>query len=87
MAIVVNPKFKNGDYIINRTCGDMAVVKGVTQKGYYTFLHYYNNMSKVMKNLDKYTYELQVNYEKFFDYCTDDEKKDLDEKIIKVDKE
>lgn len=87
MPIIVDPKFKNGDYIINRTCGDMAVVKGVTQKGYYTFSHYYNSMTKNMKDLVKYTYELQVNYDKFWDFCTEEEKMDLNEKIEKAKKE
>lgn len=83
MAIVVDCKFKKGDYIINRTCGDMAIVNGVTAKGYYTFQEYYDEMFHNLKDLKKYTYELQVNYQKFFELCNDEEKERLDDIIRK----
>ena len=81
MPVVVDCKFKNGDYIINITCGDMAIVKGVTTKGYYTFSAYYGKMFDRLKDLDKY--ELQVNYQKFFDFCNDEERNKLDDIIEK----
>jgi hypothetical protein len=76
---MIEPKFQKGDYIINRTCGDMGIVKGITKKGYYQFEEYYGNMFKELKNKG---YELQINYQKFYEPCTDEEKKRLD-KIIK----
>ena len=81
--IVVEPKFKEGDYIINRTCGDMGIVKGVTKKGYYTFSEYYGAMFHELKDLKTYEYELQVNYQKFFELCNDDEKAEMDKIIEK----
>lgn len=82
MPIVVDAKFKDGDYIINRTAGDMAIVKGVTNKGYYTFREYYSKMFNELKDLAKYNFDLQVNYQKFYDFCTDEERKEMDD-IIK----
>lgn len=76
---MIEPKFQKGDYIINRTCGDMGIVKGITKKGYYQFEEYYGNMFKELKNKG---YELQINYQKFYEPCTDEEKEKLDE-IIK----
>lgn len=76
---MIEPKFQKGDYIINRTCGDMGIVKGITKKGYYQFEEYYGSMFKELKNKG---YELQINYQKFYEPCTDEEKKKLDE-IIK----
>ena len=29
---MIEPKFQKGDYIINRTSGDMAIIKGTTKK-------------------------------------------------------
>lgn len=80
--IIVEPKFNKGDYIINHSSKDMAIVKGVTKKGYYQFEEYYSGMSKQLKDLKNMTFELQVNYQKFFELCNDEEKKRLDE-IIK----
>ena len=34
---MVEPIFKKGDYIINRTSGDMAIIDSVTPKNYYHF--------------------------------------------------
>lgn len=73
--------FKKGDYIINRHSGDMAIVKGITKKGYYQFEAYYGNMFKQLKDVKNYNYDLQVNYQKFFDFCTEEEKKKLDNMI------
>ena len=78
----VEPIFKKDDYIINRSAGDIAIVDKVTPKNYYTFKTYYSDMFKELKDLKKYKYELQVNYQKFWELCTDEEKKKLDE-IIK----
>lgn len=83
METVVEPKFKKGDYIINRTCGDMAIVNGVTKNNYYTFKEYYSAMFHTLKDLDRFKYELQVDYQKFFDLCKDDEKGRMDEIIAK----
>jgi len=80
--IVIEPKFNKGDYIINHSSKDMAIVKGVSKKGYYQFEAYYSGMSKQLKDLKNMTFELQVNYQKFFELCNDEEKKKLDE-IIK----
>jgi hypothetical protein len=38
-----------------------------------------------LKNVSDKSYDLQVNYQKFFDLCTEEEKKKLDE-IIKNEK-
>jgi hypothetical protein len=80
--IVIEPKFNKGDYIINHSSKDMAIVKGVTKKGYYQFEEYYSGMSKQLKDLKNMTFELQVNYQKFFELCNDEEKEKLNE-IIK----
>lgn len=79
---MIEPKFSKGDYIINRTSGDMAIVKGITKKGYYQFSAYYGHMFGKLKDVKNFNYDLQINYQKFFDLCTDEEKKELD-KIIK----
>ena len=72
------PKFKQNDYIINRTAGDMAIVKGVTSRGYYQFEAYYGNMFKDLKDVKNKNYDLQVDYQKFWDFCTSEEKSKLD---------
>lgn len=79
---MVEPIFKKGDYIINRTSGDMAIVKGVTKRGYYQFEAYYGSMFGDLKDVKNKNFDLQINYQKFYDLCTDDEKKKLDD-IIK----
>jgi len=82
--------FKSGDYIINRTSGDMAIVKGVTKKGYYQFKTYYGSMFKELKDVSSKNFDLQINYQKFYDLCNEEEKKKLDsiieENKKKVDK-
>jgi hypothetical protein len=80
---MIEPKFQKGDYIINRTCGDMAIVKGITKKGYYQFEAYYGGMFKQLKDVKDNNYDLQINYQKFYDLCDENEKKKLDEIIKK----
>jgi hypothetical protein len=72
---MIEPKFKKGDYIINHNSGDIAVVKEITKKGYYQFYHYYGGMLKELKDKG---HSLQVNYQKFFDLCTEEEKNMMD---------
>jgi hypothetical protein len=79
---MVEPIFKKGDYIINRASGDIAIVKGVTKKNYYQFDAYYGGIFKELKDVKNSIYDLQVNYQKFYDLCTEEEKKKLDD-IIK----
>lgn len=64
-------KFNPGDYIINRKCGDMAVFDKVDKNGYLHFEKYYSKMGNYFKDVKKYT--LQINYQKFFDNCTEEE--------------
>jgi hypothetical protein len=80
---MIEPKFQKGDYIINRTCGDMGIVKGITKKGYYQFEAYYGNMFKQLKDVKDKNYDLQINYQKFYELCNENEKKKLDEIIKK----
>ena len=80
---MIEPKFQKGDYIINRTCGDMGIVKGLTNKGYYQFEAYYGNMFKQLKDVKDKNYDLQINYQKFYELCNENEKKKLDEIIKK----
>jgi hypothetical protein len=80
---MIEPKFQKGDYIINRTCGDMAIVKGLTKKGYYQFEAYYGGMFKQLKDVKDKNYDLQINYQKFYELCDENEKKKLDEIIKK----
>jgi hypothetical protein len=79
---MVEPIFKKGDYIINRASRDMAIIKGVTKKNYYQFDVYYGGMFKELKDVKNSNYDLQVNYQKFYDLCTEEDKKKLDD-IIK----
>jgi hypothetical protein len=78
---MTEPIFKLGDYIINRSAGDMAIVDKVTKKNYYHFKVYYGGMFHEFKNVSDKGYDLQVNYQKFFDLCNEEEKKILDELI------
>ena len=77
----VEPKFKPGDYIINRKSGDMAIIDKVTPKNYYHFKEYYGNMFHRFKECEDTSYDLQVNYQKFFDLCTDEEKDKLNKML------
>ncbi len=79
----VEPIFKPGDYIINRTSGDMAIIDKVTPKNYYHFKQYYGSMFDELKNVKDKNYDLQVNYQKFYSLCNEEEKKKLDEIIEK----
>ena len=82
---MVEPKFEKGDYIINRTNGNMAIVKNVTKRGYYQFSAYYSAMFKELKDVKNLNYDLQINYQKFYDLCNEEEKEKLDS-IIKENK-
>lgn len=74
----MEPKFKENDYIINHASGDMAIIDSVTQKGYYHFKVYYSGMLEEFRDAKSKLNDLQVNYQKFWDFCTDNEKKKLD---------
>lgn len=76
------PKFKNGDYIINHVSGDMGIIKGTTKAGYYQFEAYYGGMFHDLKEVKNKNYDLQINYQKFYELCNEEEKEKLDE-IIK----
>ena len=79
--IVIEPKFNKGDYIINHSSGDIAKIKGISKKGYYQFEAYYSGMSKQLKDLKNLTFELQVNYQKFYELCNDEEREKLEHAI------
>ena len=79
---MIEPKFQLGDYIINRSAGDMAIVDKITKKGYYHFKVYYGNMFNELKDAKNPLNDLQINYQKFWDLCNDDEKNNLNEIII-----
>lgn len=80
---MIEPKFAKGDYIINRKNSfensDIGIVKGITKKGYYQFSALYGGMFHKLKDVDDKNYDLQINYQKFYDLCTDEEKKKFDE--------
>lgn len=80
---MVEPKFKPGDYITNRKSGDLAIVKGVTKKNYYQFEAYYGAMFGELKDVKDKLFDLQVNYQKFYELCNEEEKKKLNEIIEK----
>lgn len=77
--IVFEEKFKNGDYIINRKCGDMAVYDKTDKNGYMHFKYYYGKMFDSFHDVKKYT--MQINYQKFYELCNDDEKNRMDDLI------
>lgn len=78
----IEPKFKSGDYIINRHSKNMGIVDKITPKGYYHFKAFYGAMFDTLKDVKDKKNDLQINYQKFFELCTDEEKKRLDD-IIK----
>jgi len=80
---MIEPKFKPGDYITNRKSGDLAIVKGVTKKNYYQFEAYYGAMFGELKDVKDKLFDLQVNYQKFYELCNEKEKKKLNEIIEK----
>lgn len=84
--IIIEPKFVKGDYVINRSCGSIGIIKGITKKGYYQFSAYYDGMFHRMKDVKNENHDLQVNYQKFWDICKDEERNRLDE-LIEKDKE
>lgn len=77
---MLEPKFKKGDYIINRKGRIMGIVSKLDSKGYYNFKFLYGGMFNTV--FDTNIELVQINYQKFFDFCTDEEKEKLDE-IIK----
>lgn len=81
---IFEEKFKKGDYIINHTCGDIAVYDKMDKHGYIHFKYYYSNMFHHLKDVEKYT--LQVNYQKMFELCNDEEKIKFNEIIKKHEK-
>lgn len=81
-SLRVEPRFKKDDYIINHSSGDIAIVAKVTPKNYYKFKVYYNAMFDELKDVSLSTNDIQVNYQKFFEPCTEEERKRLDE-IVK----
>lgn len=81
----VECKFKQGDYIINRAVGDMMVLKKVDEKNYMHFAYYYSTWDKGMIQRNGNN-TMQVDYQKFLDWCNEDEKSLMD-KYIKEDKE
>ena len=78
----IEPIFKKGDYIINHTSGDMAIIDSVTPKNYYHFKAYYGSMFDELKDVKNKLNDLQINYQKFYELCNEEEKKKMDE-IIK----
>ena len=80
--IEIIPKFNKDDYVINRASGNMGIIKGVTKKGYYQFKAYYSKMFDEFNDVKNLNYDLQINYQEFMDFCTDEEKQNLD-KLMK----
>jgi hypothetical protein len=76
---MIEPNFQKGDYIISDASGDMAIISSIDKKKYYHFKEYYGKMFEEFKDTKKYL--LQVNYQKFFRKCTDDEIKKLNNMI------
>lgn len=64
-------KFKKGDIIICHGCKDIAVYDKTDKKGYMHFKEYYDRMFDRMKDVKRYT--LQVNYQKMWNLCTQEE--------------
>lgn len=83
---MIEPKFEKGDYIISHYSGDMAIVNSLDKKSYYHFKAYYSAMLDEMKDLKKYPYTLQIDYQDIFVKCNEEEKKKLD-LFIKKEKE
>jgi hypothetical protein len=73
---VFDKNFKKGDYIINRTSGDIAILEKYDDRGYMHFKHYYGAMFDSLKDCKKYT--MHNSYQKFYDLCNEDEKKKMD---------
>lgn len=71
----MEPRFKKGDYMINRSSGDIGIVDSI-KKNYYHFKAYYRGMTR---KVESYDVTLQVYYDQFYEPCTDDEKKIIDD--------
>ena len=80
----MDPIFKKGDYIINHCSGDIAIVSKVDKKNYYHFEAYYSEMFHELKDLKNMPYTLQVNYQKFFEPCTEEEKSFINSLLASV---
>ena len=78
---MIEPIFKPNDYIINKTAGDMAIIDKVTNKNYYHFKAYYSHMFNEFKDTKNKLHDLQINYQKFWELCNEEERKKLDELI------
>lgn len=76
---MAEPKYRKGDYIINRKSKDIAIVKGIDKKGYYHFSAYLSGMFGTLKDADNTT--LYHSYQQFFEPCNDDERKIIDDAI------
>lgn len=73
----VEPIFKPGDYIINKSAGDIAIVDKITKKGYYHFKAYYGAMLDELRDPKNSLNDLQINYQKFWEECNEEEKNKL----------
>lgn len=80
---MIEPKFNPGDYITNRHAGDIAIVDKITKKGYYHFKTYLEGFDNELRDAKDSLNDLQINYQKFWDLCTEEEKKKLDDVIKK----
>ena len=80
--IIIEPKFKSGDYVINRFAGDIGIIDKITKKGYYHFKAYYGDMFHELRDAKNPLNDLQVNYQKFWDLCSEEEKKKKMDDII-----
>lgn len=69
--MAIEPKFKKDDYIINRTGNVMGIISKLDDKGYYHFKFFYGGMFDTV--YDTKTELLQINYQKFFDFCNEEE--------------
>ena len=74
----MEPKFDKGDYIVNRWANNYAIVDSVTKKGYYHFKVYYDESYDELRDTKDKMSDLQVNYQKYWDFCTDEEKVKVD---------
>lgn len=77
MEAIFNP----GDYIINKAAGDLAIIDKITKKGYYHFKEYYSRMFEEFRDSKNALNDLQINYQKFWELCNEEERKKLDELI------
>ena len=75
---MIEPKFKQNDYIVNHASGDLAIVSQLDKNGYYHFKAYYGAMFKNLNDVKGTNFSLQINYQKFYELCNDEEKKQLD---------